>query len=58
MTLNKNQLINSIYNHYGASKQKSIELVKCLLELIKSTLESGEDVLISGFGQILREREK
>ena len=33
------------------SKNKSIELVGSLLEIIKSTLESGEDILISGFGK-------
>jgi integration host factor subunit alpha len=32
-------------------KNESIEAVESLLEIIKSTLESGEDVLISGFGK-------
>jgi len=51
MTLTKEHLIESGYNKGGYSKKKSIELVECLLEIIKSTLESGEDVLISGFGK-------
>jgi integration host factor subunit alpha len=51
MTLTKGHLIESVYNNGGYSKNKSIELVESLLEIIKSTLESGEDVLISGFGK-------
>jgi integration host factor subunit alpha len=34
----------------GCNKRSS-EIVEILLELIKSSLESGEDVLISGFGK-------
>ena len=30
---------------------ESADLIEKLLELVKSTLESGEDVLISGFGK-------
>jgi len=51
MTLTKEHLIESLYHNVGYSKNKSIELVESLLETIKSTLESGEDVLISGFGK-------
>ncbi len=32
-------------------KQESFDLVESLLEIIKQTLENGEDVLISGFGK-------
>ena len=49
MTLTKEHLIESVYNNGGYSKNKSIELVESLLEIIKSTLESGEDIFISGF---------
>ena len=51
MSLTKTNLINSIYNQYGLSKNISTNLVESLLELMKSTFESGEDVLISGFGK-------
>ncbi len=51
MTLTKEHLIESVYNNGGYSKNKSIELIESLLEIIKSTLESCEDVLISGFGK-------
>ena len=51
MTLTKERVIDSIYTHCGYSKNRSIELVESLSEIVKSTLESGEDVLISGFGK-------
>lgn len=33
------------------TRNKSIEITETLLEVIKSTLESGEGVLVSGFGK-------
>ncbi len=44
-------IISSIQNHLNFPKNRSSEIVESLLEIIKSTLESGEDVLISGFGK-------
>jgi integration host factor subunit alpha len=51
MTLTKEKLVESVNNHAGDSKNTSIKLIESLLEIMKSTLESGEDVLISGFGK-------
>jgi integration host factor subunit alpha len=51
MTLTKADLIDSIYNQVGLSKTKSAQVVDSLLEIIKKTLENGEDILISGFGE-------
>jgi len=51
MTLTKEKLIESIYQNAGESRNKLVNQVESLLEIIKSTLESGEDVLISGFGK-------
>ena len=51
MTLTKERIIDSIYNNCGYSKDKSVKLVESLVEIVKSTVESGEDVLISGFGK-------
>jgi len=51
MTLTKEHLIETVYHNIGYSKNKSIELVESLLEIMKSKLESGEDILISGFGK-------
>ena len=51
MALTKAQIIDEISTRNGFTKKKSIETVETLLETIKKTLESGEDVLISGFGK-------
>ena len=51
MNLTKADIITSIYNNCGCSKNKSTELMEGILAMLKNTLESGEDVLISGFGK-------
>jgi len=51
MALTKDRIIKEIRIRNGFPKNKSSEIVEALLEIIKSTLESGEDVLISGFGK-------
>jgi len=50
-TLTKTDVIDSVKDQIGFTRKQSIETVEILLEIIKSTLESGEDVLISGFGK-------
>ena len=57
MTLTKAQIIEEIRTKNGFSRNKSIETVETLLEIIKQTLASGEDVMISGFGKF-RVKEK
>ena len=51
MTLTKAELIDAIAEQNGFTRAKSSETVETILELIKSSLESGQDVLISGFGK-------
>ncbi|MGA7145837.1 MAG: integration host factor subunit alpha [Desulfobacterales bacterium] len=51
MTLTKIQIVESVQNQTGFSKNKSSEIVETFLEIIKSTLASEEDVMISGFGK-------
>ena len=51
MTLTRAQIVKSIHSQIALPKNKSTEIVETLLEIIKSTLESGEDVMISGFGR-------
>jgi integration host factor subunit alpha len=51
MALTKAHIINSIQNQLNIPNSRSSEIVESLLEIIKSTLESGDDVLISGFGK-------
>jgi integration host factor subunit alpha len=51
MTLTKAQVVETIQNRTGFTKKRSSETVENLLEIIKSTLESGEDVMITNFGK-------
>ncbi len=51
MTLTKAMIVDTIHEELGYPKNKSAEMLETLLELIKSNLEKGEDVLISGFGK-------
>jgi integration host factor subunit alpha len=51
MTLTKAQIVDLIHEELPFPKNKSTEVVEGLIEIIKKTLESGEDVLISGFGK-------
>jgi integration host factor subunit alpha len=50
-TLTKAHLIDAVAESNGYIRKKSIETVETLLELIKQSLASGDDVLISGFGK-------
>jgi integration host factor subunit alpha len=51
MTLTKADLVEDIRVKTGFSRKKSAETVETLLEIIKSTLAFGEDVLVTGFGK-------
>jgi integration host factor subunit alpha len=50
-TLSKADIIAAIQTENGYSLRKTTDIVNTLLKIIKSTLESGEDVLVSGFGK-------
>ena len=58
MTLTKADIIKAIAEQNGYTKKKSIETVEAILEIIKRTLETGEDVLISGFGKFCVKEKK
>ncbi|MBW1769502.1 MAG: integration host factor subunit alpha [Deltaproteobacteria bacterium] len=51
MTLTKDHLINSVSNHLSIPKIRSAALFETLIVTIKDALESGENVMISGFGK-------
>ncbi|HEN21105.1 MAG: integration host factor subunit alpha [Deltaproteobacteria bacterium] len=53
MALTKEKIINNIYDQVGLSKNQSRIVIERLLEIIKECLESGEDLLISGFGKFI-----
>lgn len=51
MTLTKENLINTLAEENGYSRFQAAELIETLIEIIKSRLSAGEDVLVSGFGK-------
>jgi len=53
MTLTKEKITDGVYNQVGLSKGQSRGVVESLLEIIKQTLERGEDLLVSGFGKFV-----
>ena len=53
MKVTKSYLIDHLYRNCGFSRDESITTVESLLEIIKHTLESGENILISGFGKFI-----
>jgi integration host factor subunit alpha len=53
VTLTKEHVINSIQSRLDLSKSESSHLVESVLEIIKTTLVNGEDVLISVFGKFI-----
>ena len=57
-TLTKAQLIVAIAERTRFTHKKSIETVEILLNLIKQSLASGDDVLISGFGKFCEKKKR
>jgi integration host factor subunit alpha len=51
MTLTKEHIRQSMEDKLFFSRFESSRLIDSIMEIIKRTLESGEDVLISGFGK-------
>ena len=50
MTITKANLVEKVSNRLGLSKTESQDLVEDFFEILSISLESGEDVKISGFG--------
>ena len=58
MALTKSALIATITEKLGFNRAQSASAIEKLIEIVKSTLESGEDVLVSGFGKFCVKRKK
>jgi integration host factor subunit alpha len=51
MSITKAHLVDSVHDKLGLPKNQSIQAVESILDTIKTTLASGEDVMITGFGK-------
>lgn len=58
MALTKNHIIDSIQNSLGYPRNQSVDLTESLLEILKKSLENGEDIMISGFGKFCVKEKK
>ena len=59
MSLTKDKLATRLQTEIGMTKSESLDMVDNLFEIMKSTLESGEELLISGFGKFhVREKKE
>jgi len=58
MTLTKHDLVEKIQLELGFLRNQSIDITESLIVLIKNTLESGDDVLVSGFGKFCVKEKK
>ena len=55
--MTKADIVETIYEKVGFSRKESAEIVDLVFDLIKETLENGEKIKISGFGNfIVREK--
>jgi len=51
MTLTKKIIVDKITDELGSTLNEATDDTETLLEIIKSTLKAGDDVLVSGFGK-------
>lgn len=56
MAVTKEEIISTIIDKVGFSRSQSRDVVEQLLEIMKRTLSSEEDILISGFGKFMVKR--
>ena len=51
MALTKTDIVQEIQTQIDSTRYQSQKVTEAVLDIIKSSLESGEDVMISGFGK-------
>ncbi|MGD0623991.1 MAG: integration host factor subunit alpha [Thermodesulfobacteriota bacterium] len=51
--MTKADIVETIYEKIGFSRKESAEIVDLVFDLLKETLESGDKVKISGFGNFV-----
>ena len=51
MTMTKNEIVELLNEHIGIPKIECVRIVESFFDIIKSELENGNPVMISGFGK-------
>jgi integration host factor subunit alpha len=57
-TLTKARIVEAVVETNGYTQKKAFGTVEIMLEIINRSLESGHDVLISGFGKFCVKKKK
>lgn len=57
-TMTKADIVEKVYQKIGFSKKESSELVEQVFNAMKETLENGEKIKISGFGNFVVRQKK
>ena len=57
-TMTKADIVERIYEKVGFSKKEASEVVESIFEVIKTRLEQGDKVKISGFGNFVVQCER
>lgn len=58
MTLTKVRITDKVMAQNGYSGRKSVQMAEIVLEGIKTPLESGDDVLVSGFAKFCAQNKR
>ncbi len=53
MTLTKAELSDLLFEHVGLNKREAKDMVEEFFEVIRETLEKGDNVKLSGFGNFM-----
>ena len=53
MTITKDSLVEMVHNEVGLNKREAKELIESFFEHIKRSLEDGNDIKLSGFGNFI-----
>ena len=56
--MTKADIFEKVHESIGLSKKESAEMVEAVFAIMKSTLESGESLKISGFGSFIVKQKK
>jgi len=56
--MTKAEIVERVYEKIGFSKKEASDVVESIFEILKRTLEQGEKVKISGFGNFVVNRKR
>ena len=56
--MTKIDIVERVHQQTGFSKKESMEMVESVLSILKTTLESGENLKVSGFGNFVVKQKK